>query len=347
MQIIGPVAVILNSVPKKNMFSFQTFVETFKCLDGERKQGSLEIRTNTRLWLFRKLTAEGFSWQREEWMDISYSWLSHCQWTLHYQYNFAQHSFFLHSPFMLWCGCCYFVCQLWRVLKFWAQQVLTGLKTWNKNSIISIVSPSRASELPFICFCLCHITKSRREDFRMLRWVFLLLAVSVWVTVNGSQFLVAEKKRSCKSTATLPTLTPATPFCPSPLPPPAARQHHFASRASQGFSLPDKFLLFHENLLPVGFNRECLQFFLFSRHVLNLSFSLKLWAAEGNHHNKGSCTHSFVSQGQLWQKFDTRLPIFTKLLLFKTTGYCPRSTPLASTPLCRQQTEQGRNRKLP
>lgn len=180
----------------------------------------------------------------------------------------------------------------------------------------------------------------------MLRRVFLLLAVSVWVTVNGSQFLVAEKKRSCKSTATLPTLTPATPCCPSPLPPPAARQHHFASRASLGFSLPDKFLLFHEKFLPVGFTRECLQSFCFPAMCSTCPFLLSCGPQRGITITKVHVRIVLCRRDSCGRHL-ILASIFTKLWLFKTTGYYPRSTPLASTPLSRQQTEQGRNRKLP
>lgn len=145
---------------------------------------------------------------------------------------------------------------------------------------------------------------------------------------------MAEKKRSCKSTATLPTLTPATPCCPSfpPLPPPPASQHHFAWRASQGCSLHHKFLLFHLRFYQWNLPGHVFNLFVFPPCVkLVLPSQASLWASKGNHHNKGSWAHSFVLQGQLWQKFDTRLSIFTKLWLFKTTGYYPRSTLLASS----------------
>lgn len=87
---------------------------------------------------------------------------------------------------------------------------------------------------------------------------------------------MAEKKRSCKSTATLPTLNPATPCCPSPSFLLMLLVSIILYRGLLRVVLsPTSFPFFNRGFTS-GIYQGMASIFLFSRHVLNLSFPLKL-----------------------------------------------------------------------
>lgn len=159
---------------------------------------------------------------------------------------------------------------------------------------------------------------------------------------------MAEKKRSCKSTATLPTLTPATPCCPSfpPLPPPAASQHHFASRASQGCSLHDKFLLFHLRFYQWNLPGNVFNLFVFPPCVkLVLPSKLRCGPQRGI-----TITKAHVRMVLSCRDSCGRNLTLASLFL-PSCGYLKRrATTLGRPcwpPLCSLQMEPARNRKLP